>query len=226
MKFVKGISLFFVYPVLMFGLGIYTGVSAYQFFYPGDKVVQENQWQGNTDSSMEGHLKESGLDKFLQPDKTPAVETSKKADVLTADTEYILREVDVRKGTAVETVWDVPQRYLGMNRETFVDTMEDYEISPPLQELERGFVGLEVVAFSRERVIVEMHYAYVEPSDTFYLCVENNYVIVYLEDKKTVYLTTDILLDTLPESLQQQIIGYLLIEDEQELYNFLESYSS
>jgi len=34
------------------------------------------------------------------------------------------------------------------------------------------------------------------------------------------------LLDTLPESLQQQIIGYLLIEDEQELYNFLESYSS
>ncbi len=226
MKFVKGISLFFVYPVLMFSLGIYTGVSAYHFFYPGDKVVQENQWQGNTDSSVEGYSKESGLEKFLQPDKTPAVETSKKADVLTADTEYVLREVDVRKGTAVETVWDVPQRYLGMNRETFVDTLEDYEISPPLQELERGFVGLEVVSFSRERVIVEMHYAYVEPSDTFYLCVENNYVIVYLEDKKTVYLTTDILLDTLPESLQQQIMGYLLIEDEQELYNFLESYSS
>ena len=56
--------------------------------------------------------------------------------------------------------------------------------------------------------------------------VADNYVIVYEEDKKTIHTNTDILLENLNEELQEQIMQGKYMEDEQALYNFLESYSS
>ena len=41
--------------------------------------------------------------------------------------------------------------------------------------------------------------------DCYYLKSLNGYVVVYLNDKKTVYEYTDIPLDDLPETLQQEI---------------------
>ena len=43
MKFVKGISLFFIYPLVMFGIGFYAGVESMHFFYPGTNPVRETQ---------------------------------------------------------------------------------------------------------------------------------------------------------------------------------------
>ena len=54
----------------------------------------------------------------------------------------------------------------------------------------------------------------------------SNEVIVYLDDRKTVYIETDISLDSLPAHLQQNIIDMMWIRDEEELYSFLENYSS
>lgn len=225
MKFVKGISLFFFYPLIMFGSGMYTGIALQHFFYPGQNVqIQEEPFTTAESETASSEMPESVS--FAHAPERPAVETTKKEDVLTADTEYVLEEVDVRNGTSVETVWHVPERYIGMNRESFLEAMEDYAEAPPLQELERGFTGLEVLSFSGKKVVVRIQYDYVEPSDSFYIGVEENYVVVYLEDKQTVYLNTGILLETLPEQLQQQIMGYMFMKGEEELYHFLESYSS
>ncbi len=56
--------------------------------------------------------------------------------------------------------------------------------------------------------------------------VADHFVIVYEKDKKTIHTNTDILLESLSEELQTEIIRGKYIENEQELYNFLESYSS
>ena len=128
--------------------------------------------------------------------------------------------------TLVETTWRLPDRYVGMNREQFLTAMKVYESSPPLSELERGFVGLEVLSFSRERVVVQMNYRYIQPSESFYLAVYDNQVVVYLEDKETMYIATEIGLSTLPEEVQQEIIQMMWVENEEELYSFLETYSS
>lgn len=104
--------------------------------------------------------------------------------------------------------------------------MDLYEAFPPLSEMERGFVNLEVLSFSRERVVVQMNYKYVQPSESFYLAVYDNEVIVYLEDRKTVYIETEIELDSLPEQIQHNIIQMMWIENEEKLYDFLENYSS
>ncbi len=145
---------------------------------------------------------------------------------LSADTAYVLEETDLRSKSVVETTWKLPARYIGMDREQFLSAMDSYEASPPLSELERGFVSLEVLSFSRDKVVVRMNYEYVQPTASFYLVVENDYVVVYLDDRQTVYMYTDILLTDLPDSIQQDIIHWMYIPDEESLYDFLENYSS
>lgn len=60
----------------------------------------------------------------------------------------------------------------------------------------------------------------------FVLCEEEGYVIVYCADRETVYDTTDIRIEELPTNLQAELQEGKLMYSEQELYNFLESYSS
>ncbi len=216
MKFVKGIGLFFVYPMVFLLIGFVAGVQCMHFFYPGEQVQQSDFPDEELSAPIET---DTDYDVAL-------TETASGSETLSVETEYVLWETDVTNHTVVETTWRLPDKYVGMNREQFLEAMDNYAAFPPLSEQERGFIGLEVLSFSRERVIVQMNYRYVQPSTSFYLGVYDNMVRVYLEDRQTVYIETDIRLDTLPEELQEEIIRMLWIEDEENLYNFLESYSS
>lgn len=60
----------------------------------------------------------------------------------------------------------------------------------------------------------------------YYLKDDNGYVAVYQEDQVTLYEHTSIRIETLPESLRQEIQQNKGLEDDHDLYNFLENYSS
>lgn len=221
MKFVKRISYFFVIPVLFLSLGIFLGVWGIQFFYPGQWQDMNEKVQPLPDSVEDAELSGETVDEV-----TESVSVAVSGETLCADTEYVLEETDIVRGTTVETSWKIPHKYIGMNRENFLETMEFYAAHPPLSEVERGFVGLEVLSFSREKVVVRMDYRYVQPSESFYLAVTDNEVVVYLEDRSTVYINTGISLEELPEQVQLQIMDMLFVPDEVTLYDFLETYSS
>lgn len=242
MKVIKSISLFFIYPVTMLFLGFWGGVEASRYFYPGGSVIQDPQviegvdFQGDVQrASMEKAQNAMSNQEALELSDVmeengeklqEALPASSGAEKLSALTEYVLLETDILRNTEVETVWRLPSQYVGMNREQFLVAMENYSSYPPLSERERGFVNSEVLSFARDRVVVRMNYRYIQPGESFYLAVEANEVIVYLEDKETVYINTGILLDTLPEDLQIEIMQMLYMEDEGKLYSFLETYSS
>lgn len=65
----------------------------------------------------------------------------------------------------------------------------------------------------------------IEPC-AYVLLAEDGFVAVYQADRKTLYATTGILIKNLPESLQLEIQKGKTIENEEQLYNFLENYSS
>lgn len=62
--------------------------------------------------------------------------------------------------------------------------------------------------------------------DCYYLMEVNGYVVVYLSDKKTPYEYTDIMYDELPAVMREEIRNGKYIEGQDELYGFLENYSS
>lgn len=227
MKVVKGIGLFLIYPAVLLGLGFYAGVESAHFFYPGDQAQYRSQEQTAPPDGGDGgaSLSPAEQEDWQAPDYGLA-EAAASEETLCVETEYVLEETDVTNHTMVETTWRLPDKYVGMNREQFLAAMENYEKSLPLTEKERGFIGLEVLSFSRERVVVQMNYRYVQPGDSFYLGVYDNEVVAYKEDLKTVYLKTGIMLDSLPEALQTEIIHMKWFEDQGAMFSFLEAYSS
>ena len=56
--------------------------------------------------------------------------------------------------------------------------------------------------------------------------VADHFIVVYREDKQTLYMNTDILLEDLSDTLQTEVMKGKYVETEEELYHFLESYSS
>lgn len=60
----------------------------------------------------------------------------------------------------------------------------------------------------------------------YYLCEMQGFVVVYLSDRQTIYEMTEIPLSDLPEEVQQEISAGKYIGTKDELYGFLENYSS
>lgn len=63
-------------------------------------------------------------------------------------------------------------------------------------------------------------------SEGYYLYESNGYVMVYLFDQTSIFEETDILISSLPEGLQEEIVNGKYIQTSEELYSFLENYSS
>lgn len=227
MKFLKAFGLFFIYPLIMLGIGFLTGIMSYDYFYPGQKNPvrrYEAALPENVQPAEEQKLSEEMQQ--VPQEQDLIMDVSVMEETLNADTKYIIQEMDMDNNSVLETEERVPSMYLGMNREQFLLAMEQYAAFPPLSEKERGFVSLEVKSFSTQRVVVQMNYQYVQPSKSFYLAVADNELVVLLEDQKTVYIHTGIRLEDLPENVQHDIINMRFVENEEKLFNFLEAYSS
>lgn len=65
-----------------------------------------------------------------------------------------------------------------------------------------------------------------EGEEGFFLCELQGYVAVYAGDRRTLYEFTEIPVNDLPEELQHEIAAGKYISSEDELYGFLENYSS
>lgn len=235
MKLVKRISLFMTLSVVMLGLGGWGALKAEDFFYPNrygynHEAVQERrttkdlipQLSKTTSSDSGGE----GTETEPETEQEQVIETAVADNpVVTADTLYLVETVDLNKGTVSESEEAVPVMYIGLNREELLAALSSYDKNPPLTEQERGFETIELTSFSRDRVVVCKYYKEKEP-EGFYLMVADHFIVVYHEDKSTLYMNTDILLDFLPDSLQREIMEGKYVASEEELYLFLESYSS
>lgn len=202
----------------MFGAGSYATIKAEQFFYP-NKYGQQNEKKAAARQAAE---KTVDVEEQVQ-----VIETAmEKAPVITADTRYLIEEINLSDGTVQEKEEQVPVKYIGLDRVELIEELDIYDKNPALSDLKLGFQNSELSSFSKDRVVICKYYQPEEENEGFYIMVADHYIIVYEGDKQTVYLNTDILLSNLNETLQSEIIQGKYVEDEQEIYHFLESYSS
>ena len=103
---------------------------------------------------------------------------------------------------------------LGMNRQELVDF---------LKKSQTPYYNYSLVAFSPQHVVIRQTRTSYE---TYYLTEEEGKVQVYKGDKETLYEPTEIAVDQLPENLQKEIQTGKYLDSEEDLYNFLENYSS
>lgn len=218
MKFVRRVSLFLISSVFLMGAGGYATLKAEQFFYPNR--YQEKEVKKIVEQKSDAMTEEP------ESQQEQVIETAvEKVPVVTADTTYLIEEINLADGTIREKEEEVPVKYIGLDRESLIKELESYDRNPPLSEQELGFETIELTAFSKDRVVICKYYKEEEPKG-YYLMVEDHFIVVYEEDRQRLHMNTDILLENLNDKLKAEIIQGKYIENEEELYNFLESYSS
>lgn len=149
-----------------------------------------------------------------------------KREFVSRQTVYLLEEYDSYAGTLTVRECEIPRQYLGMTRQELEDELAIYEKSPSLEDLSKGLISVVLETFSGEKITIRKTY-YLEPEEECYLLtVENHYIVVYYKNLNTLYCYTDIEFEQLPKALQTEIMGIKTIKTEEELFAFLESYSS
>ncbi len=214
MKLVRGISLFIISLGLLV-VGGYLGFASHEFFYPGTSV------RGNSQNTQESIQMSKSADEKMQV-------SVQEENVITADTSFVVIEVNVEDQSEKKEEIPVPAYYMGMDLKDFETQIQTQDASPSLTELRKGFQGSEIRSFSNEKVELCKFYQLEEEekNDFFYLAIQENRVVVYRSDGKTVYMETDIHAEELPEDILQELLQRRIVNTEEDLYDFLESYSS
>lgn len=210
MRLWKKISIYFIYPACMLALGLFAGLSVQEFFYPNRQYIRQEESEESRETEENKTLQAAGG----------------QEQVITADTRYVVERFDLTDSSRTEEEEPLPEQYIGMNREQFVEACEVYEASPSLEDQNRGFLSMYVERFSAEEVVIRKNYESSTKPEEFYLAVENNYVVVYKADKKTRFMSTGIPVQSLSDELAEKLLNFKYVGSEAELYDFLESYSS
>lgn len=211
MKVVRSISLFII-AIGLFVIGCFLGFEGHNFFYPGERAGKSSADQ---------------IQQTVTEKKMPVSEQEK--NIISADTSFVVISVNMDDRSESPEEVPVPAYYMGMDREKFEKQIENFNRSPSLQELQKGFQGSEIRSFSGSKV--ELCKFYLEQKEAeekfYYLAILNHKVVVYREDEQTIYMETDILAEDLPDDVLQELLTQKrVVNTEEDLYDFLESYSS
>lgn len=173
---------------------------------------------------------------IYEKDENNNIEIQKEDLVVSADTnneqtvtnttKYILEYYNSKDFTLKEEALPTPADYVGLTREELIDYLKKYEEAPSLEDKQLGFESFELVSFSKDQIVLRKTYHPYADDYKYYMIGENGYVTVYYIDKNTVYEYTNIAVDSLPSDLQEEIQNGKYIISLDELYNFLENYSS
>lgn len=208
MRKLKRISVFLFLFIIAFTAGVFFE-KLMNSFYPN-----------NNDSAKTEPIAEVVYEK---ENYNPAIQNE---ELISADTKLIIIEHDLKSGEEILSENIMPTKYIGLNRKRFIEEMDIYEISPALSDIKKGFKSLLVLSFSSKEVTLQKNYMVNNSNMHFYMVSKDNKVVVYYEDMETVFLKTEIEVNHLPENVRLEILNKKYFQTEEELYNFLESYSS
>lgn len=192
--------LFAIGALLIAGLS-YGSVHLYSYFYPKQYEKNENGDYINVNAK--------------EADTFPITEHT------TFFIEYYYPE---ENRVLTEKVSDIPA-LLGCDLDGTKKYLTDYMDHLSVDERENGLCSYELVSYSGQEVHLRKTYKK-ENHSGFVVKSFNGMVVILNRDGKTVYEYTEINIGTLPEDLQEKIEEGFVIETEEELYGFLENYSS
>lgn len=148
--------------------------------------------------------------------------------VITKNTEYILESYDLASDTNKKETLEIPVDLIGLNREEVINyiskNMEKFNSE------DKVVVNVQLISFSSKSVVLRRSYESGSAEDLteykYWLKAVDGYIVVYKEDKSTVYFNTHISVSLLPEEEQKNLEEGKYIKNIHDLYNYLQSYTS
>lgn len=197
-------------------LALYT--IAYQLSY---KINYNDKSRGNPNNNST-----SSSNDILNLTKDNVQADTNIETTIKSTTEFVVERYYLDDYSLIEEKRSVPVDLLGNKREDVIKYLKEYSDSPSIEDIKQGMVSYELIAFTKEKVVLRKTYKKPEVVYEYYLKAENNYITIYYIDKKTVYDYTSICVDDLPKAVKSEVNKGKCIETIVDLYDFLESYSS
>lgn len=149
-----------------------------------------------------------------------------KIDTITPFTNLVIEKYDIASNTTTTTNQNINEELLGYTREDLASYCESYMRNIPVDEQSQGLISFKVESFSESKVVLKKSYNSKNSQYKFYMAIQNGYITVFYNDKKTVFEYTNIEAKDLPQVEIDKLYIGIYIKDEQELYSILEGYSS
>lgn len=195
-------NLLFAFFALTIGFLSGLGVYLYQFFYPERYEKTENGCYVNIE--------------------TAAKRTAFPVDEMTSFViEYYYPD---EQRLLTERVDDLPI-LLGCDKEGVEQYLSDYMNHLSRKEQEDGLVSYMLTGYNEKELTLRKTYRK-EKKTGFYARSFNGTIVILKSDGKTVYEYTPIMIHMLPEDMQEKVNSGYYLENEEDLYSFLENYSS
>ncbi len=157
--------------------------------------------------------------------KADEVDTVKEVRVSTS-MKYVVESYDGTTGVVTSEEQTVPAELAGKNREELEDYISEYNQALQEDKSPEEPDSLELVSFSRDKIVVRETYSGAEEEQGFYLRLQDQEVVIFHNDMVTPYEYTGITEETLPESEKKKLQEGFFVADEKELYSVLENLSS
>ncbi|HHT87869.1 MAG TPA: hypothetical protein GX002_02525 [Clostridiales bacterium] len=146
--------------------------------------------------------------------------------VILPSTNYILEIYDRKEGVLTQVEQNPPADIVGLTREEVEKYLDEYMRDLTLSEYNKGLLSYELISFSDKAVKFRKSYDADMVPYRFYVVVRDGFVVVYNSDLKSVYEYTHIEAKYLPEEDRVALSNGIYINNIDELYALLESYTS
>ena len=154
-----------------------------------------------------------------------AVDTQNQDTVLLT-TKYFLLTYQLNTNELITEQLTPTSDMIGLTRAELIDKLANYMKNVPEAEDAKGLYAYELLAFSKDEIIIRKSYNKDFLPNQYYMVAEDGKIVVYYSDLKTVYEYTDIEALYLPENTRNDLMKGIYIKDEDELFTLLESFSS
>ena len=175
--------------------------------------------------NSEDETNESSNTENNSDDNTIAVDT-KNQDKVLPTTKYFLLTYQLNTNELITEQLTPTSDMIGLTRSELINNLANYMKNVPDAESRKGLYAYELLAFSKDEIIIRKSYNKNIVPYQYYMVVEEGKIVVYYSDLKTVYEYTDIEALYLPENTRNDLMKGIYIKDEDELFTLLESFSS
>ncbi|SES98420.1 BofC C-terminal domain-containing protein [[Clostridium] polysaccharolyticum] len=153
--------------------------------------------------------------------------SSSQSSAVLPDASYVEQVYDMATDKLKEKNENIPNDFVGLTREQIITRLNVYMQNKSLEEYNKGLVSWTLESFSPSKVVVKKTYNSQGILYKYYMVLEDDQVVVYYSDKKTVYDNeTGLDAGSLLEDEKRELMYGIWIKDEDELYSVLESYTS
>lgn len=179
-------------------------------------------------------LAESWESEIVTFDSMSVSADSQEQMIVKKNTVYTLETYNSDKGETTTETLSIPIELIGLDREQVIDFIEN---NPSyFGDNSNKILNVMLLSFSDKEIVIRRNveeaeeetkqYNFVMEAPKYYVILEENGVVVYKEDKTTVYMETGITEGEMDEAMAAELKYGVSIKNISELYRFLESITS